>query len=50
MARGSGGNWKDPDSSLMLQIAKEADKRLVTSIKEQQAMQRELHNLAKTAK
>jgi cytochrome c5 len=50
MARGSGGNWKDPDSSLMLQIAKEAEKRLVTSIKEQQAMQRELHNLAKTAK
>ena len=50
MARGSGGNWKDPDSTLLLQIVKEADKRLVTSIKEQQAMQRELHNLTKTAK
>lgn len=50
MARASGGNWKDPDSALLLQIVKEADKRLVTSIKEQQAMQRELHRLAKTAK
>ena len=50
MARGSGGNWKDPDSTLLLQIVKEADKRLATSIKEQQAMQRELHNLAKSAK
>ncbi len=50
MARSSGGNWKDPDSSLLLQIVKEADKRLVTSIKEQQAMQRELHKLAKTSK
>jgi cytochrome c5 len=50
MARGSGGTWKDPDATLLLQIAQEADKRLVKSIKEQQAMQRELHNLAKTAK
>ncbi|MBK7425137.1 MAG: cytochrome c5 family protein [Propionivibrio sp.] len=50
MARGSGGNWKDPDSKLLLQIVNEADKRLVKAIKEQQAMQRELHNLAKTAR
>ncbi len=50
MARGSGGSWKDPDSSLLLQIAREADKQLVKSIREQQAMQRELHNLTKTAK
>ena len=50
MARGSGGTWADPDSSLLLRIAKEADKRLVQSIREQQAMQRELHNLPKTAK
>jgi hypothetical protein len=34
----------------MLQIVKEADKRLVKIIKEQQAMQRELHKLAETAK
>lgn len=50
MARGSGGNWQDPDSKLLLQIATEADKRLVKSIKEQQAMQRELHKLSRTAK
>lgn len=50
MARASGGNWKDPDSGLLLRIVKEADKRLVQSIKEQQAMQRELHSLARTAK
>lgn len=50
MARGSGGNWKDPDSTVLLQIVKEADKRLVKSIREQQAMQRELHNVAKSAK
>jgi len=50
MARGSGGNWADPDAKLLLQIVKEADKRLVKSIKEQQAMQRELHQLAKTAR
>lgn len=50
MVRASGGSWKDPDAPLLLQIVKEADKRLVASIKEQQAMQRELHKLAKTAK
>lgn len=50
MARGSGGNWKDPDFTVLLQIAKEADKRLLKSIQEQQAMQRELHNLAKTGR
>lgn len=50
MARGSGGDWKDPDFPLLLRIVKEADKRLVRSIKEQQAMQHELHKLAKTAK
>ncbi len=50
MARHSGGDWKDPDHDLMLQIVKEADKRLVKIIKEQQAMQRELHKLAETAK
>lgn len=50
MARGSGGNWQDPDTARLLQIIKEADKRLVKSIEEQHAMQRELHNLAKSAK
>lgn len=50
MARGSGGNWTDPDYTLILQIAKEADKRLMTSIKELQAMQRELRNLPKAAR
>jgi len=50
MARNSGGDWKDPDAKLLRQIASEADKRLVKSIKEQQAMQRELHALVKAAK
>jgi len=50
MARASGANWKDPDSKLLLEIVREADKRLATSIKEQQAMQRELHSIAKPAK
>lgn len=50
MARTSGANWKDPDSRLLLEIVKEADKRLTKSIKEQQAMQRELHSIAKAAK
>lgn len=50
MARASGADWKDPDSKLLLAIVKEADKRLSTSIKEQQAMQRELHRIAKAAK
>jgi len=50
MARASGGDWTDPDSDLLLRIVKEADKRLGQSIKEQQAMQRELHKLVKNAK
>lgn len=50
MARGSGGTWKDPDPKLLLRIVQEADKRLVKAIREQQAMQRELHQLAKTAR
>jgi cytochrome c5 len=50
MARASGANWRDPDSKLLLEIVGEADKRLTTSIKEQQAMQRELHRIAKPAK
>jgi cytochrome c5 len=50
MARSSGANWKDPDSRLLLEIVREADKRLAKSIKEQQAMQRELHGVAKSAK
>ena len=50
MARNSGGDWKDPDARLLRQIASEADKRLVKSIKEQRAMQRELHALVKAAK
>jgi cytochrome c5 len=50
MARGSGGNWKDPDAKLLLQIVTEADKRLAKTIKEQQDMQRELHKLATGAR
>jgi len=50
MARNSGGDWKDPDAKHLRQIASEADKRLVKSIKEQQAMQRELHALVKAPK
>lgn len=50
MARASGASWKDPDSKLLLEIVREADKRLAKSIKEQQAMQRELHRIARSAK
>lgn len=50
MARSSGASWKDPDSRLLREIAGEADKRLAKSIKEQQAMQRELQGIAKSAK
>jgi cytochrome c5 len=50
MGRASGADWKDPESKLLLAIVKEADKRLSTSIKEQQAMQRELHRIAKAVK
>ena len=50
MARGSGGSWADPDAKLLLRIVKEADKQLVKSIQQQQAMQRELHQIAKAAK
>jgi cytochrome c5 len=50
MARASGADWKDPDSKRLLEIVREADKRLTTSIKEQQAMQRELHRIARPAK
>jgi cytochrome c5 len=50
MARSSGASWKDPDSRLLREIAGEADKRLAKSIKEQQAMQRELRGIAKSAK
>jgi cytochrome c5 len=49
MARASGANWKDPDSKILLDIVREADKRLASSIKEQQAMQRELHRIGKAA-
>ena len=50
MARAAGANWKDPDSKVLLEIVREADKRLAAAIKEQQAMQRELHSIAKAAK
>ncbi len=50
MARGSGGSWADPDATMLLRIVKEADKQLVKSIQQQQAMQRELHQIAKAAK
>jgi cytochrome c5 len=50
MARGSGGSWTDPDAKMLLRIVQEADKQLVKSIRQQQAMQRELHEIAKAAK
>lgn len=50
MARASGADWKDPDPKVLLAIVREADKRLTASIKEQQAMQRELHTIAKQVK
>ena len=50
MARASGADWQGPDRKLLLKIVKEADKRLVQSIREQQSMQRELHQIAKKAK
>lgn len=50
MANGSGAGWKDPDAKLLAKTAGEANKRLTKLIREQQAMQRELHKLANTAK
>ncbi len=47
MARNAGGDWKDPDPVTMKKIIREADKRLVKTIKEQQSMQRELHKQAR---
>ena len=45
MASESGGNWKDPDADMMHKIRKEAEERLEKSIKEMQAMKKELHRL-----
>ncbi len=45
MASQSGGNWKDPDADMMHKIRKEAEERLEKSIKEMQAMKKELHRL-----
>lgn len=45
MASEAGGNWKDPDAGMMHKIRKEAEKRLEKSIKEMQAMKKELHRL-----
>lgn len=45
MASQSGGDWKDPDASMMNTIRKEAEERLKKSIKEMQAMKKELHRL-----
>lgn len=50
MARSAGADWKDPNAKLLVGIAREADKRLTKSIKEQQAMQSELHSIAKSSK
>ena len=47
MANSAGGDWKDPDAAMMKKIAKEADQRLAKSIKEQQAMQRDLQRWSK---
>ncbi len=46
LVRSAGGDWKDPDPAMMKKIVTEADERLTEVIKEQQAMQRELHKLA----
>ena len=45
MASEAGGNWKDPDADMMHKIRKEAEERLEKSIKEMQAMKKELHRL-----
>lgn len=45
MASQSGGNWKDPDARMMKKIRHEAEERLEKSIKEMQAMKKELHRL-----
>lgn len=47
MASQSGGDWKDPDAAMMKKIAQEADRRLAKTIKEQQAMQRDLQRWTK---
>lgn len=47
MARNAGADWADPDPVMMKRIIREAEKRLIQTIKEQKAMQRELHRLAR---
>ena len=48
MASQSGGDWKDPDARMMKKIRHEAEERLEKSIKEMQAMKKELHRLNET--
>ncbi len=45
MASQAGGNWKDPDAGMMHKIRKEAEMRLEKSIREAEAMKKELHRL-----
>jgi cytochrome c5 len=47
MASNSGGDWQEPDVSMMKKIMKETEKRLDKSIQEAEAMKKELHNLIK---
>ncbi len=47
MASNAGGDWKEPDASMMRKIMKQAEERLETAIKEAQAMRKELHDQAK---
>jgi len=42
MTRAAGSDWKDPDAKTMRAITKEAEKRLDFSIREAQAMKKEL--------
>jgi cytochrome c5 len=50
MASNSGGDWKDPDATMMRKIMREAEKRLDKSINEAKAMKKELHRLIQSTR
>lgn len=50
MASNAGGDWKDPDSTMMRKIMREAEKRLDKSINDAKAMKKELHRLIQSTR
>lgn len=47
MASNAGGNWPDPDATMLRKIAKEAEERLEQQIRDAQKMKKELHRMSR---